>query len=115
MANPRDKAAENVPGPYYNDTSCIDCDQCRELAPQLNAGCWLESRQHSKAIAKIIDAAIKRQGDRAATPRLTRRRFFIIKKDCHTVAPQDHHHRLFFIARSLPVERRARQSPYGGA
>jgi ferredoxin len=34
MANPRDKAAENVPGPYYNDTSCIDCDQCRELAPQ---------------------------------------------------------------------------------
>jgi ferredoxin len=34
MANPRDKAAENIPGRYYNDTSCIDCDQCRELAPQ---------------------------------------------------------------------------------
>jgi ferredoxin len=34
MANPKDKASENVPGPYYNDTSCIDCDQCRELAPQ---------------------------------------------------------------------------------
>jgi ferredoxin len=34
MANPQDKAPENVPGPYYNDTTCIDCDLCRELAPQ---------------------------------------------------------------------------------
>ncbi len=34
MANSKDKAPENIPGPYYNDTTCIDCDLCRELAPQ---------------------------------------------------------------------------------
>jgi ferredoxin len=34
MAIPKDKTPENVPGPHYNDTSCIDCDQCRNHAPQ---------------------------------------------------------------------------------
>jgi ferredoxin len=34
MANPLEKAPENVPGAYYNDTTCIDCDLCREMAPQ---------------------------------------------------------------------------------
>ena len=34
MANSNDKPRENVPGPYYNDNTCIDCDLCRELAPQ---------------------------------------------------------------------------------
>ncbi len=34
MANPKDKVPENVSGPYYNDTSCIDCGMCPEIAPQ---------------------------------------------------------------------------------
>ena len=25
---------ENVPGPFYVDDTCIDCDQCRSTAPQ---------------------------------------------------------------------------------
>jgi ferredoxin len=33
MADPSDKFFRNVPGAYYNDTSCIDCDLCREMAP----------------------------------------------------------------------------------
>ena len=33
MANPQDKVLENVPGPYYNDTTCIDCGLCPEIAP----------------------------------------------------------------------------------
>lgn len=28
---------ENVPGPYYIDSSCIDCDQCRVIAPDFFA------------------------------------------------------------------------------
>ncbi len=24
---------ENVPGTYYVDTTCIDCDVCRDIAP----------------------------------------------------------------------------------
>ena len=34
MANQNDKTAPNVPGPYYVDATCIDCDLCRNAAPQ---------------------------------------------------------------------------------
>ena len=33
MANRNDKNPGNVPGPFYVDSTCIDCDMCRELAP----------------------------------------------------------------------------------
>jgi ferredoxin len=29
-----DRLPENVQGRFYVDSSCIDCDQCRERAPQ---------------------------------------------------------------------------------
>ena len=35
MANPKDKVPANVPGPYYNDMTCIDCGLCPEIAPQI--------------------------------------------------------------------------------
>lgn len=35
MADRNDKNLLNVPGTYYNDLSCIDCDLCREIAPQI--------------------------------------------------------------------------------
>ena len=34
MANRNDKTPENVPGAYYVDATCIDCDLCRNVAPQ---------------------------------------------------------------------------------
>jgi ferredoxin len=34
MADPTDKLAENAPGKYYVDSTCIDCDACREMAPE---------------------------------------------------------------------------------
>jgi ferredoxin len=33
MANRTEKVPENVPGRYYVDRTCIDCDLCRETAP----------------------------------------------------------------------------------
>lgn len=33
MADKNDKQPDNVPGKYYVDTECIDCDVCRQLAP----------------------------------------------------------------------------------
>ena len=33
MADPNDKVAGQVPGRFYVDTQCIDCDLCRETAP----------------------------------------------------------------------------------
>jgi ferredoxin len=35
MANATDRNPGNVPGAYYVDSSCIDCEQCRVLAPDL--------------------------------------------------------------------------------
>jgi ferredoxin len=33
MANKHDKSPGNVPGRWYVDSSCIDCDLCRDNAP----------------------------------------------------------------------------------
>jgi len=33
MADKNDKWKENVPGKFYVDSQCIDCDLCREVAP----------------------------------------------------------------------------------
>jgi ferredoxin len=30
----KDKVKENVVGAYYVDSSCIDCDVCRDTAPE---------------------------------------------------------------------------------
>ena len=37
MAHPDRRRAENVPGPLYVDTTCIDCDTCRWMAPRIFA------------------------------------------------------------------------------
>jgi ferredoxin len=34
MANKNEKQLGNVPGLFYVDSSCIDCDMCRETAPE---------------------------------------------------------------------------------
>lgn len=33
MADFQKRYSENANGPYYVDNSCIDCDACRETAP----------------------------------------------------------------------------------
>jgi ferredoxin len=33
MAEKTDKQPKNASGPYYVDTQCIDCDVCRDMAP----------------------------------------------------------------------------------
>lgn len=35
MANHQYRVLENVPGHYYVDDTCIDCDLCRSTAPQI--------------------------------------------------------------------------------
>jgi glyoxylase-like metal-dependent hydrolase (beta-lactamase superfamily II)/ferredoxin len=35
MADPRKLVPENVPGDFFVDTTCIDCDTCRQLAPEV--------------------------------------------------------------------------------
>ncbi|MEJ7713056.1 MAG: ferredoxin [Pyrinomonadaceae bacterium] len=33
MADPADRVSESVAGMYYVDSQCIDCDVCRDTAP----------------------------------------------------------------------------------
>lgn len=33
MADKSQKQPENIPGKFYVDVNCIDCDVCRETAP----------------------------------------------------------------------------------
>ena len=33
MADTANRYPENIPGAYYVDNQCIDCDLCRETAP----------------------------------------------------------------------------------
>ena len=37
MANPADRLPQNVPGNFFVDSQCIDCDLCRETAPTIFA------------------------------------------------------------------------------
>ena len=37
MANPAKRVRENVPGDFFVDTTCIDCDTCRQIAPEVFA------------------------------------------------------------------------------
>ena len=34
MADPDDRLEDNVPGKWYVDSNCIDCDVCRTTAPE---------------------------------------------------------------------------------
>lgn len=34
MADKNNKVPENVPGKYYVDTQCIDCNLCRDTSPE---------------------------------------------------------------------------------
>ena len=35
MANFAERVPDNQPGPYFVDSSCIDCDTCRCISPEL--------------------------------------------------------------------------------
>src|SRR5438874_5330535 len=57
MARFDDRLPENAPGDFYVDSTCIDCDTCRQIAPETFA----ESR---RAQASVVQA---QPGDAAAT------------------------------------------------
>jgi glyoxylase-like metal-dependent hydrolase (beta-lactamase superfamily II)/ferredoxin len=52
VARPELRLAENVPGPFYVDETCIDCDACRQLAP----GVFSRSARGLSFVARQPDA-----------------------------------------------------------
>lgn len=57
MANPAFRLPDNVPGDFYVDSSCIDCDTCRRVAPSV----FEEGSGHSYVRAQPADAAERRR------------------------------------------------------
>src|SRR5581483_334573 len=48
MANPRKRVRENVPGDFYVDSTCINCDACRQIAPAVFADAGETSFVHTQ-------------------------------------------------------------------
>ena len=61
MANINKRVAENVPGDFFVDSTCIDCDACRQIAPAV----FGEGRETSFVKWQPKTAAERREALRA--------------------------------------------------
>src|SRR5258708_9119603 len=61
MADRRRVVAENVPGDFFVDETCIDCDACRQLAPEV----FSDAGDHSFVHAQPVTAVAERKALRA--------------------------------------------------
>jgi glyoxylase-like metal-dependent hydrolase (beta-lactamase superfamily II)/ferredoxin len=61
MANPRKRVPDNLPGDFFVDSTCIDCDACRQIAPSV----FGEAEETSFVHAQPASAADRRQALRA--------------------------------------------------
>ena len=61
MANPKKRVPENVPGDFFVDSTCIDCDACRQIAPAV----FGEAAETSFVKAQPVSSAERRQALRA--------------------------------------------------
>jgi glyoxylase-like metal-dependent hydrolase (beta-lactamase superfamily II)/ferredoxin len=57
MANSRKRVPENVPGDFFVDSTCIDCDTCRQLATAV----FGEAAESSFVKAQPVSGADRRQ------------------------------------------------------
>lgn len=57
MANPKKRVPENVPGDFFVDSTCIDCDACRQIAPSVFA----EAAETSFVKAQPVSSIHRRQ------------------------------------------------------
>jgi glyoxylase-like metal-dependent hydrolase (beta-lactamase superfamily II)/ferredoxin len=57
MANPQKRVPENTPGDFFVDSTCIDCDACRQIAPSV----FGESAETSFVKAQPVAGADRRQ------------------------------------------------------
>jgi glyoxylase-like metal-dependent hydrolase (beta-lactamase superfamily II)/ferredoxin len=62
MANVNQRLPENIPGDFYVDASCIDCDTCSQLAPSIfrdhGAQCSVYHQPQTKAETRLALMAL---------------------------------------------------------
>ncbi|HVS34375.1 MAG TPA: MBL fold metallo-hydrolase [Gemmataceae bacterium] len=61
MANRQKRVPENIPGDFFVDSTCIDCDACRQIAPAV----FGEAADTSFVKAQPVSGANRRQAMRA--------------------------------------------------
>ncbi len=61
MADPRKRVDTNCPGDFYVDTTCINCDACRQLAP----ASFEEVGEYSAVVHQPVGKTERRQAYRA--------------------------------------------------
>lgn len=61
MANPLKRVSENVPGDFFVDSTCINCDTCRQIAPAV----FGEAAETSFVAAQPDSSSNRRQALRA--------------------------------------------------
>src|SRR3954466_16221913 len=60
MAKPTLRVVENVPGEFYVDSTCIDCDACRQLAPDVFSDAGDHSYVHAQPQSREAERAALR-------------------------------------------------------
>src|SRR5947209_770058 len=55
MADRRRGVAENVPGDFFVDETCIDCDACRQIAPEVFAAAGSYSFVHTQPQSSLTE------------------------------------------------------------
>ena len=63
MATLTDRVSQNITGKYYVDSSCIDCDQCRAIAPDFfgrtdDGMSFLQKQPASSEDIALVDEAM---------------------------------------------------------
>ena len=51
MANLKKRVPENVPGDFFVDSTCIDCDACRQIAPAVFGQASATSFVHAQPVS----------------------------------------------------------------
>ena len=59
MANPKKRVPENVPGDFFVDSTCIDCDACRQIAPSVfGEAAETYARSHARSLCPTLSEPI---------------------------------------------------------
>lgn len=61
MADLRKRLSANVPGEFFVDSTCINCDTCRQLAP----GVFGEDQGYSMVVSQPSSSSVRREALRA--------------------------------------------------
>lgn len=95
-ATGRVRRRENVPGPAYVDSSCIDCDTCRWIAPETFSRVGSQSAVHAQPEAGTREVAVAAAAAAVACPTGSIRGVPVPRKSLFPMAMDDEN-RVYYL------------------